>query len=229
MSRRGRAVGLMDAHRASPLDDNDFYPTPPWAARAACEHILRFDPSAARRLWWEPACGGGHFVHGAKDYAGEIFASDAYRYGDHALYDFVSDAPAPVKAAWIVTNPPFRHLEAFIRLGWARAERGVALLVRMAATETIGRWPLLYGDETPLTVLAQFIERAPMHKGRYEPDGTTAACYALLVFMKPVLRPRRFMARFDGRWWPANIPIEPGARERLTRPDDAALFGARAA
>jgi len=229
MTRPRGGVSLMDAHRLSPAADNDFYPTPPWAARAACEHILRFDPAAARALWWEPACGAGHFVHGARDYAGEIFASDAYRYGDHALYDFVSDAPPPVRPAWIMTNPPFKHLEAFVRLGWARASRGVALLVRMAATETIGRYPLLYHGETPLTVLAQFIERAPMHKGRYEPEGTTAAFYTLLVFLKPALRPRRLMVRFDGRWWPGNIPIEPGAKARLTRPDDAVLFGARAA
>ena len=130
MTRPRGGVGLMDAHRLSPVDDNDFYPTPPWAARAACEHILRLDRAAAHHLWWEPACGAGHFVHGARDYAGDIFASDAYRYGDHALYDFVSDAPPPVEAGWIVTNPPFKHLEAFVRLGWARASRGVALLVR---------------------------------------------------------------------------------------------------
>ncbi len=226
---RARRIGLMDAHRLSPVDDNDFYPTPPWAARAACEHVLRFDPQAPRFIAWESACGAGHFVHGARDYFPRLFASDAYDYGWHQIHDFLGDAPPPVEAGWIIGNPPFGELEAWIRRAWALASRGVALVVRMAAAETIGRFPLLYHGETPLTVLAQFIERVPMHKGRYEVDGSTAAFYTLLVFLKPALRPRRLMVRFEGRWYPGNIPIEPGAEKRLFRPDDAVLFGARAA
>ena len=63
------------ASRAEPPGALDFFPTPPWAARAGGELIQRLDPGA----WncWEPACGQGHMAHGLLDYfeAG-VFSSD---------------------------------------------------------------------------------------------------------------------------------------------------------
>ena len=38
-------------------DDLEFFPTPPWAARAGGELIRQLDPEAVN--CWEPACGAG--------------------------------------------------------------------------------------------------------------------------------------------------------------------------
>ena len=38
----------------------DYFPTPPWAARAGAELIRFVDPEA--RTIWEPACGDGHMA-----------------------------------------------------------------------------------------------------------------------------------------------------------------------
>jgi hypothetical protein len=215
------------ASRLPAVDDTDFYPTPPWGARAGGELVRRFDPRPVGR-WWEPACGALHMTHGLSDYAPQLVVSDAYRYGSgYPLYDFRSDAPPPFVADWIVTNPPFLDIELFIRRAYARALRGVALLMRAALLETVGRYTLLYRD-CPLTIFAPFSERLPMHKGRYEDDGSTATFYAWFIWLKPVLRPRRFMARIGDAYYPATVPIPPGTKTRLYRPSDAA-FAAREA
>lgn len=218
---------LMSAHRASPRNDPDFYPTPLWAARAGAEIIMMLDPLASRGLWWEPACGAGHMAHALQDYAPRLILSDAYRYGPHhTVFDFVGDGEPPVaEADWIVSNAPFNLVEAFVRSALKRARRGVAMLLRVASLESEGRHDLNYGEE-PLTVFAPFVGRVPMHKAFWRPDGSSAAFYAWFIWLKPVLRPRRFMARVGGVLRPAVVPIAADAKARLTRPDDARLFGA---
>lgn len=221
----GSHRAVMASRQPTAPDDPDFFPTPPWGARAGGELIRRLDPAA--QVCWEPACGAGHMVQGLRDYFGVVMASDAYAYTDNLVIDFLAPAaaaPGVWPADWIVTNPPFGHVEAFIRTAWDRAERGVAMLGRAAVLESVGRHSLLYRD-CPLTVFAPFSERLPMTKGRWEPDASSAAFYAWFVWLKPSLRPRRFMARIGGDWFPATMPIAPGTAARLTRPDDARLFG----
>lgn len=217
------------AHRASAAgDDVDFYPTQPWGARAGGELIRRFDPAA--RTVWECACGAGHMVHGLRDYFERVFASDACLYDRNRIHDFTGDEPAPFEADWIATNAPFSDIDGFIARAWALARRGVAILGPARTLEGVGRHPLMYGPAgglPPLTVFAPFSERLPMHRGVYDPDRGTAANYAWFLFLKPVLRPRRFLARVpDGQGGvilrPAVVDIPPGTRTRLFRRSDLA-------
>ncbi|MDE2104153.1 MAG: hypothetical protein KGL39_43350 [Patescibacteria group bacterium] len=209
------------AHRLGAAGEPDFYPTPPWAARAGGELIATLDPDIRVRaiVCWEPACGAGHMAHGLRDYFYRVAVSDAYSYGDNPIFDFTSDAPVPHRVGWIVTNPPFGHVETFIRRAWARADRGVAMLCRLALLETIDRHRLLYRD-CPLAVVAPFAERVCMTKGRWEPEGSTASAYAWFVWLKPGM-PRPAPE-------PVVRPIPPGTMARLSRPTDEA-FAARAA
>jgi hypothetical protein len=216
---------VMASRQPTEADDPDFYPTGPWGGRAGAEIVRRFDPRA--RIVWECACGAGHLEHGLKDYFPKVLASDKYPYDGNRIVDFLADdvdGPAP---DWIITNPPFGdgRAEAFVRRAYEVAERGVALLMRAAMLETLGRYPLLYQD-CPLTAWAPFSERLALTKQRWEPDASSAAFYAWFFWLKPVLRPHRFMARVFGEWRPATIPIPPGTEARLTHPDDARLFGA---
>jgi hypothetical protein len=227
------------AHRLTPIgDDVDFYPTQPWAARAGAEIILRLDPRPGRVC--EPACGGLHMVHGLTDILGPVMASDACLYDRNVVHDFLSDDPSPFgEVDWIVTNPPFSALAAFVRQALKLARRGVALLMPARALEGVERHQLMFGDAT-LTVFAPFSERLPMHRGMYDPDRSTAAFYAWFVWLKPVLRPARFMARApvlggdrrpcgtsrpDAAWRlrPAVWDIPPGTRKRLFRRSDLAF------
>jgi len=202
-------------------DDTNFFPTAPWGARVGGELIKRLDPLA--RTCWEPACGGGHMVHGLQDYFERVYASDLYRYGDHRLFDFTAanDNLVPFVADWIVTNPPFDHVEEFVRLGYRRARRGVALLMRLAVLEGQKRHGLLYRDVRYYAV-APFSERLPIVKFRWDPEKDSAAAYAWFIWLKPGVGPRAKPPH------PFVLDIAPGAEARLTRPSDLA-FAARAA
>lgn len=211
--------------RSEPHDSLDDFPTPPWATRALCEHVIfrvgappwnascpeticyRFglcDPVApdgklvpptfpiAGLKVWEPACNRGHMVRPLKEYFGRVHASDIHDYGyefdgQERVVDFVfpgSESPCIAASGldWIITNPPFRLAEQFVRRALElRPRGGVAVLVRIAFLEGIGRYQLLFRD-TPPSIVAQFTERVVMVKGRLDPVGSTATAYCWLVW-----------------------------------------------
>lgn len=204
-----------------------FFPTPPWAARAGGELIASLDPGD----WtaWEPACGQGHLAHGLKDYFRTVATSDIFDHawdGQDRVADFMArDDGRNPEVDWIATNPPFTLAAEFVRLGLQRARRGVALLCRASWYESAGRYSLFFG-ETPLTAYAPFFERVPMVLGRWDPSASTATAYAWFVFMRPELTPPPIAALRDALG-PCAVTraIPPGTKRRLTLADDARRFG----
>lgn len=193
----------------------DYFPTPPWAARAGADLIQRIDPGA--RTLWEPACGEGHMAAPLAERF-TVFASDVHPFGYGQQLDFLSDEAGALTADWIVTNPPFAIAGEFARLGLDRARRGVALLLRLQFLEGIARQPLLFGDR-PLTVCAVFAERVPMTLGRWDTRAASATAYAWFLWYKNE-------RRLNGdRLAPRLQSIPPGTRHRLWHPDDARRFG----
>lgn len=190
----GRAPGEVardDAQQAL-YRQLDYFPTPPWAARAGGELVRHLDPEAL--TIWEPACGEGHMAAALAE-SFLVFATDIHPFGYGEPYDFLGDSLEPIAdflddavdrgevVDWIVTNPPFRTAGDFIRLGLRRARRGVAMLLRVQFLEGVGRYRLLHGAE-PLTACAVFAERVPMTLGRWDPAQASATCYAWFLWRK---------------------------------------------
>lgn len=163
----------------------DFFPTPLWATRALCEFLQRnhckFDSC------WEPACGEGHMVRPLREYFATVHASDVQRYAGiaHNLDDFLLPVPRLQGCVtWIVTNPPFLLAEQFALRAMSLASDGVALLVRSAFLEGIGRHTNLFKPYPPSWVL-QFTERVPMIEGRLSKTAVSATAYCWLVWSLP--------------------------------------------
>lgn len=218
MADRARGEVASDDPQTALYRKLEFFPTPPWAARAGGELIGRLDPG--RWSCWEPAAGQGHMAHGLTDYFQPVWTTDIHDHGlgPDRVADFLdAETTDLVPAAdWIITNPPFGTAAEFVRLGLQRARRGVAILARLSFFESARRFPLFF-SETPLTALAPFFERVPMQLGSWDPAASTATAYAWFVW---VVGPCR------GQWrLPVVHPIPPGTRDRLTRPGDARLFG----
>ena len=190
---QNRSSAVMQQRR-EPADSLDFFPTPPWATRALVEHVLIgrgwLGKHLAEMTAWEPACGAGDMARPLRDYFHTVIASDVHDYGDHqdcvANFLYPEAWPAPLakfKPDWIITNPPFRLAEPFLRVALAHARVGVALLLRIAILEGVGRYEALYRHvATRPYVVAQFAERVPMFKGRLDPTGSTATAYCWLVW-----------------------------------------------
>lgn len=197
-------------------DSLDYFPTPPWATRALIEKVL---PQIGRRgdfskqASWEPACGEGHIAAVLSEYAGSVAASDIFDHGYGDVADFLNlpETKTPV-ADWIITNPPFNALaEKFVLRSIDLARIGVAMFLRLQWLESVGRYERIFQPHPP-KIIAQFAERVPLHKGRWEPEGDTATAYLWIVWLKGHEGGTQF-------FW-----IPPGCREALTKPDDVERF-----
>ena len=169
--------------RSEPHSSLDDFPTPPWATRALCEWMGRRVVLAGMTCR-EPAANRGHMVKPLREYFKAVEAADMHDYGagfPQNDYLFGSN-PDPVD--WTITNPPFRLAEQFIERALETSHRGVAMIVRSAFLEGIGRYDRLF-SVTPPTGVLQFSERVVMHKGKLSAKGSTATAYCWLVWDNP--------------------------------------------
>jgi hypothetical protein len=210
------------AQRTEPHNSLDDFPTPPWATRALMEHIDRWG-DVSDETCWEPACNRGHMAKPLREYFKTVHTSDVHDYsaewdGQDRVCDFLflnSEPPHIAKNGvdWIITNPPFRLAEQFALRAFEIAREGVALFVRLAFLESIGRYEGLFSRHRPEWIL-QFSERVVLHKGRLAPEGSTATAYCWVIWLHPFNKP----CRFDGHHFPAFVWIPPcRARLELTR------------
>jgi hypothetical protein len=207
--QRGPKVHEADDPQTALYRVLNYYPTPPWAARAGAEILLKLDPEAC--AVWEPACGEGHMAAALDEYFRTVHASDihAHGYGDVVDFLMAGDAPGPVD--WVVTNPPFDRAEQFLAEGLRRARRGVALLCRVAFLEGKERYSALFEGPNRLTLCAVFSDRVSMVLGQWDPVASQASCHAWFFFLKGAV-PMPITA------------IPPGTKARLHRPADARRF-----
>lgn len=228
-SRQGEELGIKPGravaeHRHSSVDALDFFPTPPWATRALVECVLpALDLSLRRKRVWEPAAGEGHMAEVLREYTGAqslVIATDVHDYGrGYGVGSFVGEGPDVLGAAsppfdWVITNPPFNLAIKFAERALKEAPY-VALLVRTAWLEGGERYARLFSKTPPLAI-AQFAERVPMTKGRWDPGATTATAYCWVVWDNQLGVDQGSIFTW----------IPPGQRQRLSRPDDIRFAGA---
>lgn len=186
----------------------DFFPTPPWAARAIAHRIKQNDPGALTA--YDGMCGEGHFAGPLREVFGEkkVWASDIYDYGFGEHFDFFDTIPAHINADWYVTNPAFIRAADFIEKGLRHANRGVVVLCRTAFVESEGREKMLYESAQPLTSFQPFVERVPMQLGSWDPNGSTATSYSAFVFHKgyPAMPHQPFLSGTKARY---SLPTDP--------------------
>lgn len=208
------------ASRLKAKNDLDPFWTPPFATRALCEIVLPYRLDVLRRYRvWEPACGEGHMAEVLREYFRDVYASDIHDwgYGSTIPRDFL-DASQEREADWIITNPPFgKKTLPFVLRALDVAREGVAMFLPLRWIEGVERYEKLFRDQPP-TLFAPFVERVPLCRGRWNPEGGTATAYCWLVWLKDA----------QGRIEPPRPTfwIPPGQRRLLTRPDDRARFAA---
>lgn len=211
------------ARRVEPPDSLDFFPTPMWATRALCEHVL--PGHLLHTSVWEPAAGEGHMAEVLKEFFDDVYASDVHDYGrGYGVGSFTGEGadcaewPTSIRPYphWCITNPPFNLAAQFARRALSEVDKGAALLVRTAWLEGGERWRTLFHPDPP-TEVALFCERVPMVKGRWDPAASTATSYAWVIWDKD--HPR-FGCETKLTW------IPPGQRKALEHPDDRKRFAA---
>ena len=215
------------AGRQQPGGDLDFAPTGPWITRALIEKALPqipdIDFALREQRCWEPACGEGHMAEVLREYFKEVVATDIHDYGYcDEVSNFLDDGRDALAhqvdtADWIITNSPYEDkVEAFFHKAWSLAKVGVALLTQLRWLEGTGRYERVFSKYPP-TLHATFAERAPLHMGRWDPDGDTLTAYSWIVWVKGRIP--------KGPLFSAML-IPPGQRQALEHDDDRARFTA---
>jgi hypothetical protein len=201
--------------RSEPHDSLDDFPTPPWATRALCEFLRDEGLLCPGMTCREPAANRGHMVAPLFEWFDQIEASDVHDYGaGYPVQDYLF-GPKPRAVDWTITNPPFRLAEQFIERAIETSKFGVAVIVRAAFLEGVGRFGRLFSAHQPAHVL-QFTERVVMHKGRLSANGSTATAYCWIIWLPTAVgRMERPSARFS---WVAPC------RKRLEKADDYAAY-----
>lgn len=171
------------AQRSEALDSLDDFPTPPWATRALLKHAIPSRMLQAGQACLEPAAGRGHMSKVLWETFSDVHSSDIAEYGYGSRVDFLSGAYPEKSFDWVITNPPFRLAEEFVRVSLRVARIGVAMLVRTVFIESVGRFERLY-KPYPLLRMAQFTERVPMVKGRLDKKASTATGYCWVIWEK---------------------------------------------
>jgi hypothetical protein len=187
--KHGPNVSTAVKQRRSEAHDslNDF-PTPPWATRALFEHVIGTEP---RGSVWEPACNRGYMARPLAEYFATVYTSDIHDYGwsgqqkvtDFLFFGSEHDLPGDAKVDWVITNPPFRLSEQFIRRSQSiKGLHGVAMFARIAFLEGVSRYLDLF-SKTPPAIIAQFTERVPIFRGRINENGSSATAYCWIVWL----------------------------------------------
>ena len=226
---KNRSSAVMQ-QRSEPHDSLDDFPTPPWATRALIEHVLHplVDAAAMKRddVAWDPACNRGFMLRGLDGYFRKVWGSDIHDYGiGRPVSDFLLPSMGDQsvnfdrmtecvdRPGWIITNPPFRLAEQFIK--WCLllgTYDGFAMLTRTSFLEGVGRHRDLFTNHPP-SIVAQFAERVPMVKGRCDPKASTATSYCWLVWLSVIS---------DRDGGPTKFVWIPPCRKQLEREGDYA-------
>jgi hypothetical protein len=142
--------------------DNDFYATSPDSVRALLD---TYDIEG--ETFYEPCVGQGHIAGVLKEYfpTSEVYGTDLIDrgYGD-GIFDFVKenwedrlDLQIPKNVDWIITNPPFKLAKEFITNSLLRANKGVAMFLKIQFLEGVNRRDWL--KNTPLKYVYVFSAR----------------------------------------------------------------------
>lgn len=159
------AVATAYARGNIPSDErekDDFYPTPPEATRAL------LDREGFMGEIWEPACGDGAISRVLEDAGYTVVSTDLVDrgYGENRV-DFLMERN--LLAPNIVTNPPFKNAEAFVRKSLDLGAVKVAMLFRLAWLEGSGRKKLF--ESTPLARVYVASRRLRMSRGGLDENG----------------------------------------------------------
>jgi len=180
---KSKALAMMvgaSAHSETEREHHDYYATDPIALKLLIEH------QPISTTVWEPACGEGHLakvLHEAKPYSkfGNIRSTDLVDRGYGEVLDFFS-----VTEPWdgdILTNPPFKNVDKFIRHGLSLLTQKNRLIIfcRLHLLESVKRYKLF--QEFPLkTVWIHSGRVGTAMNGDFNKYKAKAMCYGWFVW-----------------------------------------------
>ena len=135
-------------------EENDFYATDPFAINIVLPALKNI---GLNKNIWECACGKGHLAQRLKENGYNVYASDLVDRGYGEVKDFLSSKEK--FNGDILTNPPFRFAEDFVKKGFEVLSEGsrIILFLKIQFLETKSRKKLF--EDYPLEYVIVNSER----------------------------------------------------------------------
>ena len=173
VGRHGAEGYVIWSRQVRDRQKDDFYPTPLVAVEALMD-VESFEGGI-----WEPACGDGAISEPFSHYY-SVTSTDLndYGYGKSGV-DFLMESR--LLAPNIVTNPPYKHAEAFIQKAISLQARKHCWLLRLSFLEGKQRRVSLFDSHRPARVWV-FSQRLTIWRGDEKPSGSGTTAYAWFVW-----------------------------------------------
>lgn len=148
--------------------EHDNYFTPDWAVRAFLKHET-FEGNV-----WEPACGNGAISTVLEEQGYNVLSTDLIYRGEGI--GGINFLERDVRCDNIITNPPYKIAEEFIRKALDCSNRKTVMLLRLAFLEGQRRGSGLFTEHPPSKVWVS-CKRMTMYPsdGDYGTNGGTIA------------------------------------------------------
>jgi hypothetical protein len=176
----------INARAATALHPLDAYMTPPEAVRALLT-VERLPASIA-----DPCCGDGAILNVLKAAGHIVHGADVMDYGWPwtLIRDYLAE-PVIMNGVGIVTNPPFRLAERFIRKAITDGCHYHAWLLRLNFLESVSRRGL-WRESPPARIWVSSRRLPMMHRHGWDgPRSTSNVSYAWFVWDGPSNNNRR--------------------------------------
>ena len=181
-------------------DKFDYYATPP-------EEVLNildtYQPDFTDCTILEPCAGEGHMAKSIWKYIMNNnfdnscllcteFQKRENKFPDEIIigygkqFDFLSDdySCIPITGIdWIIMNPPYATIEAFMIRALDIAQKGVIMLGRIQCLEGEGRYENVF-MENPPTYVYTYVDRIQCWKNGQKPTGSSAQGYSWFIWDK---------------------------------------------
>jgi len=156
-------------------EENDFYPTPKETTLALMNRE-KFEGNI-----WECASGDGSMSKVLEKFNTTIsteFRSDEEVYGEKGI-DFMTTHK---KVDNIITNPPYKYAEEFVKHALICADKKVCMLLKLVFLESISRYDLF--KSSPLKTIYVFCRRQKIYKKGIIGKNAGLIAYAWFVWEK---------------------------------------------
>lgn len=162
----------------------DYYATDPKAIEAFLKQFYTDGECVDPKNVWEPACGDGNLLPELSKKSLNVRASDIYMYGSNEVFDFLSS-----DTVWdgdIVTNPPYKLAEDFIRTALRILPTGkkLILLLRIQFLESSRRLELFKSNPPKFVYVHSSRIRIYKDNDQTKYTSTQPLCYAWFVWEK---------------------------------------------
>lgn len=166
-------------------EKDDFYPTPAWATQALIDNYgTRIRELIGTDFYvWEPACGDGAMSDVLIENGIPVFSSDLIDRDYGHVINFLSNNDNPYGSRGIITNPPFKLAEEFIRKAHSLDNnKFTCMFLRLSFLEGQKRKKLF--EEFPPKYVYVFSKRVSLGRADSAEKNMNAVAYAWFVWEK---------------------------------------------